>query len=125
MEVLEDQNQRALLTALYSELMQSFERLTFDRFGIRQCQRAGDILDFQQMEQDGPVLVRINFDLAKACADLLGDDIGGIGLENPAVAAQEVEYQRVGDRSTIGKAPSFDPGHPPIGDMPAELGKEP
>ena len=77
------------------------------------------------MEQDRPILVRIHPDLAKARADLLGDDIGGIGLENPAIAAQEIESQQVWDRGAIGEAPSFDPGRPSVGDLPAKLGEEP
>ena len=65
MEVLEHQDQRTPLTALYRELPEGFESLAFDRFGIRQRRRAGDLLDFQQMEQDQPILVRIHPDLAK------------------------------------------------------------
>src|SRR5208282_459577 len=77
------------------------------------------------MEQDRSILVRIHSDFAKARTDLLGDDIGGIGLEDPAIAAQEVESQQVWDRGAVGEAPSFDPGYPSVRDLPAELGKEP
>src|SRR5271167_727555 len=77
------------------------------------------------MEKNQPILVRIHPNLAKARADPLGDDIGGVSLENPTIAAQEVENQQIGDRGAIGEAPSFDPGHPSVGDLSAELGKEP
>ena len=77
------------------------------------------------MEQDWAVLVRIHPDLAKARADLFGDDIGGIGLENPAIAAQEIERQEVRDCGAVGEAPSFYPGRPSVGDLSAKLGEEP
>src|SRR5215472_6161922 len=77
------------------------------------------------MEQNRPILVRVHPDLAKARADSLDDDIGGVGLQNPTIAAQQIENQQIGDRGAIGKAPSFDPGHPSVADLAAELGKEP
>ena len=125
MEVLEHQDQWTPLTALDRQLPQCLKRLALDGFGIRQRRRACDILDFQQMEQDRAVLVRIHPDLAKARADLFGDDIGGIGLENPAVAAQEIERQQVRDRGAVGEASSFYPGRPSVGDLPAEFGEQP
>ncbi len=117
--------ERTALTALYSELPQGLESLAFDRFGIRQRGRAGAILDFQQMEQDRPVLVGIHPDLAQARADFVGDNIGGIGLDNPAIAAQQVEGEQVGNGGAVGEAASFDPGHASVGDLPAELGEQP
>ena len=77
------------------------------------------------MEKNQPILVRIHPNLAKAGADPLGDYIGGVGLENSTIAAQEVEDQQVWDRGAIGEAPSFDPGHPSVGDLPTEFGKHP
>ena len=77
------------------------------------------------MEKNQPILVRIHPNLAKGRADPLGDDIGGVGLENPTIAAQEVEDQQVWDRGAIGQAPSLDPGHPPVGDLTAEFAKHP
>src|SRR6516165_8901736 len=75
------------------------------------------------MEQNQPVLVRVHADLAKTRMNLPGNDIGLVGLEDSAVAAQQIENQQIRDRSAIGEAPSFDPVRPPIADLPAELGK--
>src|SRR6516225_2190278 len=77
------------------------------------------------MKKNRGILVWIHPDLAKAGADLLGDHIGLVGLENSAVAAQEIENEQIGDRGAIREAPCFDPGHPSVGDLPTELGKQP
>ena len=77
------------------------------------------------MEQDRAILVRIHPDLAKARANLLGDGIGGVCLDNPAVAAQQIESQQIRDRGAIGEASSFDPGRPFVSNLPPEFGEEP
>ena len=61
----------------------------------------------------------------QARADFLGDRFGGVGLEDAAIAAQQVESEQIGDRGAVGKAPSFDPGRPPVGELPAEFGEQP
>src|SRR6516165_10033616 len=76
------------------------------------------------MKKNRGILVWIHPDLAKAGADLLGDHIGFIGLENSAVAAQEIENEQIGDRGAIREAPCIDPGHPSVSDLPTELGNE-
>jgi hypothetical protein len=90
-----------------------------------QCRRAGDILDFQKMEQDRPILVRIHRYRAKAGMDLLGDCIGDVRFKNSAGAAQQIERQQIGDRGAVREASSFHPSHPPVSDLPAEFGKKP
>src|SRR5215471_7227973 len=77
------------------------------------------------MQKNQAILVRVHPDLAKARADPLGNDIGAVGLDNPTIAAQQIQNQQIGDCCAIGEAPSFDPGHPSVGDLAAELGKEP
>src|SRR6516162_1130009 len=77
------------------------------------------------MEKNRPILVRVHTDLEKARAYPRRDDIGGVGLKNPTIAAQQIQNQQIGDPSAIGEAPPFDPGHPSVGDLAADLGKEP
>src|SRR5215472_4712412 len=77
------------------------------------------------MKQDRTILVRIHPDLAKAVMNLAGDDLMGVGLDNPTVAAQQVESKQVRDRSAVGETPSLYPARTPVSDLPAELGKEP
>jgi len=77
------------------------------------------------MEQNRPVVVRVHPDFAKARMDLLDNDVGFVGLENSAVAAQKIENQQIGDRGAIREAPSFDPRRTSVRDLPAEFGEEP
>src|SRR3984893_4843397 len=77
------------------------------------------------MEQDRPVLVRIHRCRAKARMDLLGDCTGGVRFENPAVAAQQIERQQIGDRGALREASSSHPSPPSVSDLPAEFGKKP
>ena len=50
---------------------------------------------------------------------------GAVGFENPAIAAQQIESQQIGDRGAIGEASSLDPGRTSVGNLPAEFGEQP
>src|SRR5262245_57503794 len=125
MEVLEHQYQGPAKTDLDAELAEDFERLLFESFGVRQRGRSVDILDFQQVEKDGTVLVRIHSDRLQARTDLLGDRVGRVRLANPPIAAQQIEREQVRDLRAIGQAAAFDPGDAPLAELAAELGDEP
>ena len=77
------------------------------------------------MKQDRAVLLGIHCYLAKTGANFLGNCFGCVGLENSAIAAQQVQKQRVGDRHAVRKAPALDPGNALVGELTVELGNEP
>src|SRR5712692_4976046 len=77
------------------------------------------------MQKDRPILVRVHPDFAQARANLLGDDIGDVGVSNPAIAAQQIEGEEVRDPRAIRKTTALDPGYPSGGKLAAELGDEP
>ena len=52
-------------------------------------------------------------------------DFRGIGLENAAIAAQQVEQQQIRDCGAVGNAPAFDPGDASAGELPPEFGEKP
>ncbi len=125
MEVFEDEHERALPSGVQAELAKCFERPCFDRLGVRQRRLVGGILDLEQMEKDRGVLVGFHSDLFEPRADFFGNRFGGVGLEDPAIAAQHVESQPVGDAGAVGQAPPFDPAHPAVAQLPAELRQQP
>ena len=73
------------------------------------------------MEQDGTILVGIHPDLFERPAHFPGDRFRGVGLKDPAMAAQQVEDEPIGDRGAVGDAPPLDPGNASGGELLAEL----
>src|SRR5262245_4332527 len=76
------------------------------------------------MEKDRTVLLGIHVQFLLRPAELLGDDLGGIGLDDPTVAAKQIEEQPVRDCGAVRNAPSLDPGDESIGEFAAEFGEE-
>jgi len=102
MEVFEHENQRPSQTAPDTELPESFEGFAFDRLRVRQSRRLASVLELQQMQKDGRILVRVHPDFAEPRTHLFDDDVGGVSLANPAIAAQQIEGEQVWDPGTIG-----------------------
>src|SRR5437899_3301865 len=76
------------------------------------------------MEKDAALLGRIDPDRLQARADLVGDCLRRVGLDDPAIAAQQVEEQPIRDDAAIGETPAFDPAR--LGtELPTEFGEKP
>src|SRR5207244_493217 len=124
MEVFEDEKQRPAPARADEEFAQGLERLGLDRLGTRQGRRAARILDTEEVQQQYAVLIGIQPDLSQRRAQLSGRDLGVIGLDDPADAAQQIEDEEIRDHRAVGEAPPLDPAHR-TSEALAELGKEP
>ncbi len=125
MQVLQYQHQRASSASLDAEPVQDVKALGFYRFGVRECRQAGNFLDSQKMQQNRAVLIRIHPDLAQPGMDFNDDGFGRVRLDDPAIAAQNVERERIGNGAAVGQASSLHPGYPAIADPAAEFAHEP
>src|SRR5260370_4925809 len=77
------------------------------------------------MEKDRTVLLDVHRQLLEGQTDFLGDYFGGIGLDNPAIAAKQIEEKPIRDCGTVRNTSSLDPGDSSIGELPVEFRKEP
>src|SRR6266851_52941 len=77
------------------------------------------------MQQGGAILLGIHPDLSQARADFLGDCLGGVGLNDAAIAAHEIDDEQVGDCCAVRNTSTLYPGCPSPGELPAKFGKEP
>ncbi len=77
------------------------------------------------MQQHGAVPIGIHPNPLQTRADLFDDQLWGIGLENAAITAQQVEQQQIRDRGAVRNAPAFDPGDAFAGELPPEFGEKP
>jgi hypothetical protein len=83
------------------------------------------ILDTQQMEKNGPTLLRVDPDLSQTRTDLLGDCFSAVVLDDAAIAPQDVEDKQVRNGRAIGEAAAFQPGRSLRSELPTEFCEEP
>jgi hypothetical protein len=76
--------------------MEDLEGLRLDCFRMRQHGRAADVTDSQEMKKDQAVLLGVHSRLEQTRADFFGDSLQCISLDNPAIAAQQVEEEPIG-----------------------------
>src|ERR1700730_4348652 len=77
------------------------------------------------MEKDSSILLGVHSQLLQSQADFFGDYFGGIGLDNPAIAAKQIEEQPIRDCGTVRSTSSLDPGDSSVGELPVEFCEEP
>src|SRR6266436_4103812 len=77
------------------------------------------------MEKDRTVLLCVHPQLLHARADFFDDYFGGIGLNNPAIAAKQIKEEPIRYCSAVRNTPSLDPRNASVGELPAEFGEEP
>ncbi len=114
-----------LQTQLDADLTERLKDPILDGLGVRQRRRPSDILDPEQMKQDRAVLIGFHPKLLQAGADLFGDRLGAVALDDPAIAAQQVEHQQVRDCGAVGNTPSLDPSHSSAVEVPAKFREKP
>src|SRR5260370_38366775 len=77
------------------------------------------------MEKDRTVVLGVHYQLLQSQADFFRDYFGGIGLNNPAIAAKQIEEEPTRDCGAVRNTPAFDPRDATIGELPAEFGEKP
>ena len=77
MQILEYEDERPLEAQFDADLAEDFEGFCFDGFGIGKGGRRAGVLDAQQMQQHGAVLIGIHPDPLQTRADLLDDRTPG------------------------------------------------
>jgi len=76
------------------------------------------------VKQDWSVLVGVQPRLAQTRTDLFGDRLRGIGLDDPTIAAQQVDDQPIRDRRRVGETPSLDPSDASLREPAVEFGEQ-
>src|SRR5215471_5334341 len=76
------------------------------------------------MEEDRAVRVRLHVHFLQTRANLRDDRVGQVSFDNPAIAAQQIENERVWNSAAIRNAAAFDKARAAAGDLAAELGQE-
>src|SRR5260370_15011935 len=77
------------------------------------------------MEKDRTVVLGVHSQLLQTQADFFRDYFGGIGLNNPAIAAKRNQKEPIRDCGAVRNTPAFDPRDATIGELPAEFGEKP
>src|SRR6516165_8796696 len=77
------------------------------------------------MEEDRAVRVRLHSHLLQTRANLRDDRVGPVRFDNPAIATQQIENERVGNSGAVKNAATFDKSRVAAGNLAAELGQEP
>src|SRR5260370_39653788 len=77
------------------------------------------------MEKDRTVVLGVHYQLLQSQADFFRDYFGGIGLNNPAIAAKQIEEEPIRDCGAVRNTQAFDPRDATIGELPAEFGEKP
>ena len=125
MQILEHEDEGPFETQLNGDLPEDVEGFGLEGFGIGKGRRRLGVFDAQQMQQHEAILIRIDPDPLQTRANLGDHRLRGVGLQNAAVAPQQIEHQQIRDGGAVGNTPAFDPGHALAGELPLEFGEKP
>ena len=125
MKVLEHQNERTPVTALTASCRRVSKALLLTASGFDSAGEPATSLNSSRWNRTGPSSSG-SIPTSRRPARTLSAMISGASASKiPQLLRRRSRASRYGDRGAVGEASSFDPGHPSVGDLPAELGEEP
>src|SRR5215831_12243494 len=106
-QILDHENDRAVLTAAQAPCPERVKRPSLDRLSAELC-KGRIIMHAEQVQEVRSVRVRLQPDLLKTETHLLGDQVRVIAVLDATVGAHEVQDWHVRDVPCIGQASAFE-----------------
>src|SRR6266542_4125149 len=107
MQILDHEDDRALLTAAQAPCAERIERPHLDRLSAELC-KGRVVTHAEQVQEIRSIRVRLQPDLLKAETHLLSDQLRLIAVLDATVGAHEIQDWHVRDVSCIRKASAFE-----------------
>src|SRR5262245_26038453 len=112
MQVLDLDNQRTLLTALETHLLQRLESASPNRLW-RECGNGPRfLLHPKQLEETGGRCLGVHSYFVQRHVHLLDERFRALGLADATVMAEQVDQGMIGNGAAIGETASFEIGDP-------------